>query len=261
MATPYLSVIIPCYNGAGVLPTTLIAVDKFLSAKEYPYEILVVNDGSRDRTAEVAASMTAAIKNLKVINNPVNQGKGGVVRQGMLVARGAYRLFMDDDNSTDISHIDRMLPYFSAKGGSLPDRQAGASGGEQGYHVVIGSRAVAGARLEPPEPPYRQLLGKAGNLLIQLTNVPGIWDTQCGFKVFTAEAAEHIFPYLKIKRWGFDVEVLALARKLGYRIKEVPVRWVNNLNSRIGLSAYLQVFVENFKIRWWLWTGAYGNLV
>jgi len=239
----FLSVIIPCYNGAEVLPKTLIAVDKFLSTKEYPYEILVINDGSRDRTAEVAVNMTAAIKNLKVVNNPTNQGKGGVVKQGMLVSRGAYRLFMDDDNSTSIEHVDLMLPCF-----------------EQGYQVVIGSRAAKGARLEPAEPFYRQLLGKAGNLLIQLTNVPGIWDTQCGFKAFTAEAAERIFPHLKINRWGFDIEVLTLARKLGYRVKEVPVRWVNNPNSRVSLSAYLQVFVENFKIRWWLWTGAYGNL-
>jgi dolichyl-phosphate beta-glucosyltransferase len=191
----------------------------------------------------------------------VNQGKGGVVRQGMLVARGQIRLFADDDNSTPIEQFDKMIPYFPPPGGSLSDRQAGASGGQGGtyYDVVIGSRAIKGSELRPPEPFYRQILGKGSNLIIQLVNVPGIWDTQCGFKAFTAEAAERIFKLSRIRGFGFDIEVLALAREFGYRIKEVPVLWIHNPHSRVRLSTYPKVFLENLKIRWWLLTGAYSN--
>jgi hypothetical protein len=128
---------------------------------------------------------------------------------------------------------------------------------EEGYEVVIGSRAVKGARLEPPQPFYRQLLGRMSNLIIQVVNVPGIWDTQCGFKAFTAEAAERIFPKARINGWGFDIEALALARALGYRIKEMPVVWVNDAASHVKMSAYLKVFLENVKIRYWLIVGAY----
>ncbi|MEK7195184.1 MAG: dolichyl-phosphate beta-glucosyltransferase [Patescibacteria group bacterium] len=251
MAQPYLSVIIPAYNEAERLPGTLIDMDKRLSEAPYSYEILVVNDGSKDKTAEVVTNMAKAIKNLKLIDNDVNKGKGGVVKQGMLAAKGQIRLFTDADNSTSIDQFNSMVPYFSAGGGS-------AYGGKNGYDVVIGSRAVKGSRLDPPQPIYRQIPGKTGNLIIQVLLLPGIWDTQCGFKAFTAEAAEKIFSKSMIVGWGFDVEVLSLAKKLGYRIKEVPVHWVNDLRSHVGASAYLKVLLETFKIRLWLWMNRYG---
>jgi hypothetical protein len=147
---------------------------------------------------------------------------------------------MDADNSTTVDQFEMMRPWF-----------------EKGYDVVIGSRAVKGAKLEPPQPFYKQLLGKASNIIIQLVNVPGIWDTQCGFKAFSQKAAEDVFAYSKIPGWGFDIEILALSRALQYRIKEVPVRWVNDIRSHVRLSAYLKVFVENLTIRWWLWTNMY----
>lgn len=243
---PFLSIIIPAYNEAERLPLTLVDMDKRLSGVKYSYEILVVNDGSTDNTAEVVQKMAPAVKNLKLIDNKINQGKGGVVKQGMLLAKGEYRLFTDADNSTSIDHFDKMLPYFTAKGGDK-------------YDVVIGSRAVKGSVLEPSQPFYRQLFGKFGNLQIQILNVPGIWDTQCGFKAFSENAAEKIFSVSKINGWGFDIEALALARHFGYRIKETPVHWVNDAKSHVKLSAYLKTFVENVKIWWWIRTGVYDK--
>ncbi|MEK7546919.1 MAG: dolichyl-phosphate beta-glucosyltransferase [Patescibacteria group bacterium] len=246
MTKPFLSIIIPAYNESERLPLTLVDIDKRLSAAKYSYEIIVVNDGSTDNTAEVVQKMSAAIKNLKLIDNRTNQGKGGVVKQGMLLAKGEYRLFTDADNSTSVDHFDKMLPYFLR---SAEENEC--------FDVVIGSRAVKGSRLEPPQLFYRQLLGKLSNIIIQIVNVPGIWDTQCGFKVFTEKAAEKIFGVSKINGWGFDIEALALARHFGYRIKEVPVHWVNSAKSHVKLSAYLKTFVENVKIRWWIIIGAY----
>jgi dolichyl-phosphate beta-glucosyltransferase len=240
MEAPFLSVVVPAYNEAERIPLTLLDMDKHLSRANFSYEILVVNDGSKDKTAEIVEKMTKTIPHLVLINNEKNQGKGGVVRDGMLAAKGQYRIFTDADNSTSIDQFEKMLSFFG-----------------EGYEVVIGSRAIKGANLEPAQPFYRQILGRVSNLIIQAVNLPGIWDTQCGFKAFTAEAAERIFPLTKINGWGFDIEALSLARSLGYRVKEVPVRWVNDAASHVKLSAYLKVFVENVKIRFWLIIGRY----
>ncbi|MBI5220746.1 MAG: glycosyltransferase family 2 protein [Candidatus Liptonbacteria bacterium] len=257
---PYLSVVIPAYNEAERIPLTLIDIDRHLSSAPYTYEILVVNDGSRDKTAEVVRGMAATIKNLKLVDNARNQGKGGVVRQGMLLAKGQVRIFTDADNSTSIDQFAQMIPFFSSGRTSpeaMPAARGGSSSGGQGYQVVIGSRAIRGASLDPPQPLYRQIPGKIGNLLIQILLLPGLWDTQCGFKAFTAEAAEKVFTLSQIHGWAFDVEVLALAKRLGYRIKEVPVHWVNNLLSRVTAMSYLKFLLETFKIRWWFWTSHY----
>ncbi|MFH1246277.1 MAG: dolichyl-phosphate beta-glucosyltransferase [Candidatus Liptonbacteria bacterium] len=243
MDKPLLSIIIPAYNEADRIPHTILDTDKRLSEKDWSYEILVLNDGSKDATADIVRKMAKTIKNLNLVDNIENQGKGGVVKQGMLLARGKYRLFTDADNSTTVDQFEKMLPYF-----------------EEGYDVVIGSRSIPGSTLEPAQPFYRRILGWGSNLIIQAVNVPGIWDTQCGFKAVTEEAAEAIFNKTKIAGWGFDIEMLALARALGYRIKEVPVHWVNDVSSHVKLSAYLKVFVENVKIRWWIMRGSYAGL-
>ncbi len=240
----YLSVIIPAYNEAERISKTLLAVDAYLSKVRYPYEILVVNDGSCDATAEVVLKLAKIVKNLKLVDVKENRGKGSVVRDGMLGAKGDIRLFMDADNSTSVDQVENMLSFI-----------------KKGYDVVIGSRAVKGAKLEPPEPPYRAFIGKALNLVVQVLLLPGIWDTQCGFKAYTAKAAEEIFGVSKISTWGFDVETLALAKKFGYRTKEVPVRWVNDTRSHVKFSGGLQFLWDIARIRWWLWTGAYATLV
>ena len=245
---PYLSVIIPAYNEAKRLPLTLIDIDKHLSEVDYPYEILVVDDGSKDATAEIVKRFSHLIKNLRLVDNGENHGKGWVVRHGMLEAKGEIRLFTDADNSTSIDQFNKMFSY-------LPKN------GERGkYEVVIGSRDIKGAKLVPPQPWYKRLGGNIGNIIIQVFLLPGMWDTQCGFKAFTAEAAEKIFPLAKIDRWAFDVEALTLAKKLGYKIKEIPVTWVNDQFSHVKLASYFQTLWEVLKIKWWLITGQYETL-
>lgn len=244
MARPYLSIIIPAYDEAERISKTLLDIDQRLEKVPYSYEIFVVNDGSNDNTAEVVRNMAKVVRNLKLIDTGENKGKGGAVRQGMLLAQGAIRLFTDADNSTSIDQFDQMIPYF-----------------KEGYGVVIGSRTAKGAKLDPPEPIYRQIPGKVGNLVFQVVlGLWGIWDTQCGFKAFTAEAAQKVFEKSHIAGWGFDAEALSLARIMGYRIKEVPVHWVDDARSHVKASAYLKVFWETLTIRWWLWKGKYGPL-
>jgi len=236
----YLSVIIPAYNEAERLPITLIDVDKKLQEMDLPsYEILVVDDGSTDGTAAIGERFKSIIAGLKVVGGEENRGKGYSVRQGMLAAQGEVRIFTDADNSTTIDQFVKMQPYFA-----------------DGAQVVIGSRAIAGAELDPPQPFYKGIMGKLGNLFIQAVVLPGVWDTQCGFKAFTAAAAEDIFRRARVNRWAFDIEALALTKKLGYEMREIPVRWVNDTRSHVKMSSYLQVLVETVKIAMRLKEGA-----
>ncbi|MBU4348621.1 glycosyltransferase family 2 protein [Patescibacteria group bacterium] len=240
MAKPFLSVIIPAYNEAKRLPLTLIDIDKHLDDQEYSYEIIVVDDGSTDDTAEIVKRFIPLINNLKLIENQENKGKGAVVRQGMLSAKGLWRLFMDADNSTSIVEFNKMITYFKS-----------------GYDIVIGSRSVKGSRLLPSQSICKRFLGNVGNLIIQAMLLPKVWDSQCGFKCFSDDAAEKIFSLTKIDKWGFDAEALALAKALKYRMKEIPIFWVNDFRSYVKFRDYLQVLFETVKIRWWLWRDAY----
>ncbi len=240
---PYLTVLIPCYNEEKTISATLLAIDQYLQKQPFASEILVVDDGSKDKTVEVVENFKKTISNLNVIANPVNHGKGWVVRQGMLAAQGQVRLFMDADNATTVDHFDKMKPYF-----------------EQGADVVIGSREdrdAKGAKQAVSQPFWKRQMGNAGNLVIQIFAVWGIWDTQCGFKAFSVKAAQDIFSRMKIDRWSLDVEALALARKLKYKINIIPVYWISKPVSRVNLKAYLSFFAEVFKIWWWLLTDAY----
>lgn len=240
---PYLSVIIPAYNEEKRISKTLLAVDQYLSKQDFDYQILVVSDGSKDKTAEVIKNFQATIKNLDLIENQENHGKGWVVRQGMLEARGQIRLFMDADNATSIEHFGKMKPYF-----------------EEGNQIVIGSRDqkdAKGAKQAVPQPWLKRQLGNFGNVLIQIFAVWGVWDTQCGFKAFSEKVAKNIFQKTKIDRWGFDIEALALAHRLKYEIKIIPVYWINDPESKVNLKGYLRTFKELFQIWWWLVTDAY----
>jgi len=239
----YLSVIIPAYNEEKRVSNTVLDIDHYLSKQDYTYEIVVVNDGSKDKTAQIVNKLADLVKNLRLIDNKENHGKGWVVRQGMLESLGEIRLFTDADNATTIDHFSKMIPLF-----------------EQGYQVAIGSRDdkdAAGAKQAVSQPFYKRLLGNMGNLLIQMLAVRGVWDTQCGFKAFKAGAAQDIFGRSKIDRWGFDIEALALTRKLGYRLGIIPVNWINDPYSRVGWKGYLNTFRELFKIKWNLISGKY----
>ncbi len=243
MNQPYLSLIIPAYNEAKRIVHTLNRIREYLSAQNYTYEVLVVIDGARDNTAEAAQNFGKDWPQLKVINNKENHGKGFVVRQGLLEAKGEYRVFTDADNSTDVRHLEGLWPKFKA-----------------GCDVVIGSRDyrdAVGATQAIPQSAFKRLLGDLGNLFIQFLVVPGVWDTQNGFKGFTAEATQKIFSKAIINRWAFDVEALGLAKKFGYKIGIIPVYWENDAQSHVKLSGYINALWETVKIRWNLWSGKY----
>ena len=239
----YLSIIIPAYNEEKTISNTLLDIDNYLSKQDFSSEIVVVSDGSKDKTAQVVNNLTKLIKNLRLIDNQENHGKGWVVRQGMLEAKGKYRLFMDADNATTVDHFDKIRPFLN-----------------KGYEIVIGSREkkdAKGAKQAVSQSFIKRQLGNMGNLLIQLLAVPGIWDTQCGFKVFRADVAENIFKRCKMDKWALDIEALALARKFDYKIGIIPVYWINNPDSRVGLKGYLITLRELFRIKWNLLRGKY----
>ena len=238
----YLSVIIPAYNEESRLPKTLAEIDKYLSWQNYDYEIIVVDDGSKDRTVKVAKSLIPKIKNLKVTDYKINQGKGYAVRFGMLKAKGKYRIFTDADNSTSIDQIEKMWSEFKA-----------------GYDVVIGSRDVKGAKIAVPQPWIRKVILGGGFKLFRKIII-GLWkieDTQCGFKVFTKKATEDVFPKCKINRFAFDPEILVIAKKLGYKIKEAPIIWINDPESKVKFKSMIKMGRDLIKIRLNLIKGVY----
>ncbi len=240
----HLSVVIPAYKEGERIGRNLLEVDKYLKAKDFPYEILVVVDGSPDNTAEVCRNYSHQVANLRVIDNAENHGKGYAVRQGLLEAKGALRLFLDADGSTSITHWDAFAPEF-----------------ENGADVVIGSRDLPDSFIQVHQPKYREFMGNAGNWLIRV--VLGLWrypDTQCGFKALTAEAAEAVAGRMVVDRFGFDFEFLVLAKKLGFKIEQLPVRWLNEEGSTVSLTGkngFIRVLTDLFLTRWRLWTGAY----
>lgn len=246
--SPILSIIIPAYNEEKRIGKTLQAIDGYLKTKSFSSEVLVMDGGSKDRTVSVVEDLRRSTSNLRVVVARGGFGKGFVVRRGMQEAKGALRLFTDADNATPIEELEKLLPFIKK-----PQELGG--GGE--YDVVIASIGLKESQVEKAESGIRTIAGKMANLLIQFVAVPGIHDTQRGFKIFTAEAAEAVFPQGKVDRWGFDIEVLALARKVGFRIKEVPVRWIHDPDSKVGAGAYLNTLWDLARIRWWLWTNSY----
>ena len=239
----YLSVIIPAYNESKRIGKTLETITEYLKKQPYSYELVIVNDGSKDNTSEVVNGLKETIPNVNFIDRKENKGKGYTVKEGLQKANGRIRLFTDADNSTDISHFEKMRPLF-----------------DQGHDVVIGSRNpkdAEGAGQAVSQPFHKRIMGMAGNLIIQTMAVPGIWDTQAGFKAFRDHAAEKIFNKVTIFGWGFDIEVLAIARKLDYKIGIVALHWINDPESHVGLSGYIEVLLQTFKIRWNLWRKKY----
>ncbi|MCL4403949.1 glycosyltransferase family 2 protein [Patescibacteria group bacterium] len=233
MTQPFISIIIPVRDEAKRLPLTLVDIDRYLAGAGYSAEVIVVNDGSTDATPGIVERFAQLMPNLRTIGDKNNHGKGWAVRQGMLSGRGHLRLFMDADNAVSLDHLEQALPYF-----------------KNGADIVIGSRTVPGAKLDPPQPIWKRALGKAGNLVIQATVAPGIWDTQCGFKVFTGEAAERIFGLAKLDGWGFDAEIIALARAAELKLKEFPVHWIGDPRSTVHGPDYLSTFTDVLLTKW-----------
>ena len=211
-----LSVVVPAFNEERRLVVTLARVRDYLMSQPWTWEIVVVDDGSFDRTAAVAASFAAADPNVVVRREP-HRGKGGAVKAGLLTARGEFRFMCDADLSMPIEEIDRFLARFTS-----------------GCDIVIGTREGHAAR-RFGEPAYRHWLGRAFNLAVQRLALPGIEDSQCGFKMFTASAVESVFPSVTVVGWAFDVEVLTVARERGLRIAEVPIDWHYREESRLSI--------------------------
>jgi dolichyl-phosphate beta-glucosyltransferase len=237
-----LSVIIPAYNEELRMPQTLCRSIAYLEAQSYSSEIIVVNDGSTDGTERVVRQQPSASVPLKLLahTDGANHGKGAAVRKGMMEARGAYRLFMDADNSTTVDQVHRFWPLF-----------------DQGYEVVIGSRALKDSVIGAHQARHKELAGRLGNRIVRILAVPGIPDTQAGFKMFAAEKAELIFSRQTIDRWGYDIELLVIARCLGCRIAEVPITWINASGSKVTVASYFQVLRDVLRIRRNLKAGLY----
>ncbi len=236
---PYLSIIIPAHNEEQRLPRTLEQIADFLSRQQFSSEIIVVENGSSDRTLALAQSFAQRIPNLRVLHSD-QRGKGLAVKMGMLAARGLYRFFADADLSMPIAEVSRFIPP------ALPD-----------VEVAIGSREAPGA-VRYGEPPYRHVTGRVFNTIVRLLALPGLEDTQCGFKCFRSDIVDEVFPLQTISGWTFDVEVLFVARRHGYRIVEVGIPWYFNADSKVRVARdSLRMFLDLLKIRWNALTGRY----
>jgi glycosyltransferase involved in cell wall biosynthesis len=236
-----LSIVIPAFNEEGRLPATLEAVAAWLDGSGLAGEVIVAENGSSDATAAVARSFEARLPRLQVLEG-LPRGKGVALREGMLAASGASRFLCDADLSMPIDDVRKFLSAL-----------------ELGADVAIGSREAPGAR-RFGEPAYRHLMGRVFNGLVKLLAVRGIEDTQCGFKMFTARAAEDLFTRAKLPGWGFDPEILYLARKRGYRISEVPIDWHYNADSRIeAVTDSVAMILDLVRVRLNDWRGEYDD--
>ena len=235
----FLSIIIPAHNEEHRLPATLKTVDAYLARQTYTSEILVVENGSQDLTAVVTESFAADHPRVRLIREAA-RGKGLAVRRGMLEAQGQWRFICDADLSMPITELPKFLPP------ALDD-----------YGIAIGSREAPGSH-RYNEPPHRHLIGRVFTTLVKVFAMPGFEDTQCGFKCVRAEVAEDVFRVQKFNGMSFDVEMLYIARKRGYRIVEVPIEWYYQAESRVRLvEDSLKMFVDILKIRRNWYTGKY----
>jgi dolichyl-phosphate beta-glucosyltransferase len=229
----FLSVVIPAYNEEKRIGRTLKRIREYFARQEYAAEIIVVDDGSTDRTAEKAAEALQGMNQAHILRRCHNRGKGCSVRKGILHATGELVLFSDADLSAPIEELEKFLPWIRA-----------------GYHVVIGSRAFPESEIQIRQNFFRELMGKTFNIFVRLWLIQGIPDTQCGFKLFRGEVAHRIFPLVTTKGFGFDVEALYLCLRSGYRIKQVPVCWRNSPPSRVRIfRSSAQMLLELVKLK------------
>ena len=237
---PFLSLIIPAHNEESRLPVTLEQVFAFLSRQSYDSEVIVVENGSTDQTLEIAREFASRHPILKVIHTD-ERGKGLAVKRGMLTAKGQYRFFADADFSMPVEEINRFLPP------SLPD-----------FDIAIASREAVGA-VRYHEPTRRHFSGRVFNFLIRILVLPGLDDTQCGFKCFRAAVAEDIFPCQTMPGWSFDVELLYVARRKSYRIQEIGIPWYFNPDTKVSLIRdSVRMVMDLFTIRRNARKGLYG---
>lgn len=238
-----LSVVVPAYNEEERLGATLDRMIAYLKDMPREWELVVVDDGSRDHTRELVETASRSHSQVRLIANERNRGKGYSVKRGMLAAQGDAVLFSDADLSSPIEEVEKLIPFL-----------------ENGHDVVIGSRDIIGSKIEVPQPLFRRVMGYTFMVLRDWIAVSGFRDTQCGFKLFRRPAAQAVFTQSRVDGFCFDVEILAIAKTLGYRMCEVPVVWRNDERSKVNpIGDPLKMFVDLFRIRFNILRGVYGK--
>lgn len=228
----FLSIVVPAYKEEKRISIIAESIIKYQKSHDFETEVIFDVDGADDNTDAAAREYEGKIKNLRIISRKKNRGKGYTVKEGVQHSVGKYVLFSDADNSTPLEQVDKLLEYIEK------------------YEVVIGSRYIRGGKLAHPQPFYRIAGSRALNLLIQLLATRGIKDTQCGFKLFQAKAATEIFRRATFDRFSFDIEILAIARKLGYKTKEIGVTWYDNPHSTVHpLRDGLRMVADSWRVR------------
>ena len=244
MAPVTHSIVIPAYNEAMRLEATLDRVLAYVVEQGWNAEVLVVNDGSKDTTRDIVLRRAARNPVLRLVDNPGNRGKGYSVRHGVMESRGDVILFTDADLASPIEEGEKLLAALAA-----------------GADIAIGSRWLDKSLQTRPQPLYRRVLGRVFNMALRLVLGMNYKDTQCGFKAFTQKAAQAVFPLQIIERWGFDPEILFLARRQGLRVKEVAVKWAHQENTKISpIRDGVRMFTELLTIRWYAVTGRYDGV-
>jgi len=238
-----ISVIIPTYNEIArkeEMINHLNSIDDFFHKRNKDYELIIVLDGPTDGTREFLIKHLKDNKNSMIIDRKINKGKGFSIREGMLSAKGEIILFTDMDGATPIHMLDDFLQYFDEN------------------TILIGSRDLDKNSVKKHQPKWKELLGDLGNLMIQyVLDLKGIKDTQCGFKVFSKQAVKEIMPRTTVSRWGIDFEILVIGKKLGYKIKEIPVEWADSGESLVGISGYINTLKDLFNTKMKLIKGVY----
>lgn len=228
----FVSIVIPAYKEERRIANILSAIEAYQKCNNFQIETLVVIDASPDNTKKAALEYQNRIRNLRIIDNKKHLGKGGVVRQGMLEASGQYILFSDADNATPIGELDKLLPYVDK------------------FEVIIGSRYCEGGKFVVPQPLYRRIGSRFINLIVRSITGLKISDTQCGFKLFEQRVAKKIFTNEITNGFSFDIEVLMIAKHLGYRIKEVGVNWFDNPHSTVNpIKDGIRFIISAVKLR------------
>jgi dolichyl-phosphate beta-glucosyltransferase len=235
-----ISIVIPSYNEEKRIGKTLEKVQSFLNKENYDYEILVVNDGSKDKTEEIVKDFSEKNSRIKLVNNPGNKGKGYTVKNGMTAAKKEWVLFSDADLSTPIGELRKFKKY------------------TKNYDIIFGSRAMKESHIVVKQPWYRRLPGKIFPILVQLLVLRGIKDTQCGFKMFRKKYVNEILARQTIDGFAFDAELLFIAKQLGLKLKEVPVIWKNDMDSKLDpIKNSITMFLELLQVRMNAFKGKY----
>ena len=230
---PALSIVVPCFNEEKRLPRTIEQIERYLAGQGIPYELILVDDGSTDGTRKIMDAAAKRSRRVRIQALPRNRGKGRALAEGVAAAGGSEILVTDADLSTPIEELDKLQAELA-----------------KGAGVAIASRALRDSRVEISQPIYRVLMGKVFNLLVQVVLLPGIWDTQCGFKLFRADVAHDAFAKLTTDGFGYDPEVLYRAKQRGVRIAEVPVIWRNSAPTKVSpIKSSLDMFRHILRVR------------